>query len=153
MCGKQINYLTKTSYKRWNMVLQLCFLFHITHIVMENVINSEKVQPLYRGTQIVWYIFYTIETLLLFRFILRLIGANPAAGFTDLIYTLSYPFVAPFLYVVNSLAVANNIIEWSTLIAMLVYWVLAWGIIRLILINKPVSQLEAENKLRKQDSL
>lgn len=110
------------------------------------------VQPLYRGTQIVWYIFYAIETLLLFRFLLKIIGANPAATFTDLIYTLSYPFVAPFLYVVRSTQVSGNVFEWTTLLAMLVYWVLAWGIVRLFVMGKPVSNVEAEVKLQNQDA-
>lgn len=113
--------------------------------------TQKGVRPLYRGTQIVWYIFSVIEALLLFRFLLKLIGANPSAGFTDIIYSLSYPFVAPFLYVVPSAQVSGSTLEWTTLIAMLVYWVLAWGIVRLFVMGKPVTRAEAEVKLRQQD--
>lgn len=113
--------------------------------------NHSVSRPLYRGTQIVWYLFYIIETLLLFRFALKLIGANTGAGFTQFIYALSYPFAAPFLYVVNSPRIAGTTIEWSTLLAMLVYWVLAWGIVRLIVMGKPVSSYEAHRKLDAQD--
>jgi hypothetical protein len=115
------------------------------------VAASPTVKPLYRGTQVVWYIFYVIETILLFRFLLRLIGANQGAGFTDFIYALSYPFVAPFLYVVGSPRVGGIVFEWTTLLAMLVYWVVAWGIVRLIVMGKPVSQVEASAKLNQQD--
>jgi hypothetical protein len=110
-----------------------------------------SVRPLYRGTQIVWYIFYLVETLLLFRFLLKLIGANSAAVFTRFIYDVSYPFAAPFLYVVRSTQVSGAVFEWTTLIAMLVYWVLAWGIVRLFVMGKPVSRSEAEVKLQQQD--
>jgi len=114
--------------------------------------KNTTVRPLYRGTQIVWYIFYVVETLLLFRFLLRLIGANPDAAFTQLIYALSYPFAGPFLYVVRSTQVSGSVFEWTTLIAMLVYWVLAWGIVRLLVMGKPVSHVEAESKLQEQDA-
>ncbi len=113
--------------------------------------SNKGVRPLYRGTQIVWYIFYVIETLLLFRFILKLIGANPDAAFTKFIYVLSYPFAGPFLYVVRSTQVSGSVFEWTTLLAMLVYWVLAWGIVRLFVMGKPVSHTEAEVKLEQQD--
>ena len=49
----------------------------------------QKVKPLYRGTQIVWYVLTVLEVLLAFRFVLRLIGANPVAGVTDFIYSIS----------------------------------------------------------------
>ncbi len=111
--------------------------------------NASK--PLYRGTQIVWYIFYAVEVLLLFRFVLKLMAANPEAGFTSFIYTVSYPFAAPFLYVVNSTQVSGSIFEWTTLLAMIVYWVAAWGIVRLFVMGKPVSTDEAQVMLARQD--
>lgn len=112
---------------------------------------TPRVRPLYRGTQLIWYLFYAVETILLFRFILKLLAANPAAGFTQLIYGLSAPFVAPFIYVFRSLQIGNTAIEWSTLLAMLVYWILAWAIVKIIVMIKPVSETEAEYKLNQQD--
>jgi hypothetical protein len=120
-------------------------------IVTDVNATTPTVTPLYRGTQIAWYIFYVIEALLLFRFLLRLLAANPGAGFTEFIYALSYPFVAPFLYVFAPMQIGGNVFEWSTLLAMLVYWILTWGIIRLIVMGKPVTQTEAKVKLERQD--
>lgn len=114
--------------------------------------NSTAVKPLYRGTQIIWYLFYVIEALLIFRIVLRMIGANPDAVFTQIIYTLSYPFAFPFLYVVDSTRVAGAVFEWTTLIALVVYWILAWGIVRLLVMGKPVSRTEAHVKLQQQDA-
>lgn len=122
-------------------------------IVPEQTLRSERIEPLYRGTQIVWYLFYAIETILLFRFLLKLIGANAGAGFTQFVYAISYPFMAPFLAIVPSPAIAGSVMEWSVLIAMLVYWVLAWGIVRLIVMGKPVSRVEAHRKLTRQDAV
>jgi len=113
--------------------------------------DGGRTRPLYRGTQIVWYVLSVIEVVLVFRFLLKLIGANPGAGFTDLIYTVSYPFAAPFLYVVRATQVSGSVFEWTTLLAMLVYWIVAWGIVRLFVMGKPVSKTEAEIKLQEQD--
>lgn len=120
-------------------------------VITSTRVPTPDVKPLYRGTQIIWYIFYVIETILLFRFVLKLIGASTAAGFTQFIYALSYPLVSPFLLVVRSPRISGSVIEWSTLLAMLVFWVIAWGIVRLLLIGKPVSTLEAHEKLESQD--
>ena len=108
-------------------------------------------KPLYRGTQIVWYVFSVVEALLLLRFFLKLIGANPGAGFSDFIYSITYPLVAPFLYVANSPQIAGAVFEWTTLLALFVYWLVAWGIVKLLAMGRPVSTIEAESKLYEQD--
>lgn len=115
--------------------------------------NSPTTKPLYRGTQIVWYILGLVEVLLLFRFILKLLGANPAAGFSSFIYGITYIFAAPFLNVFRISTVAGSIFEWTTLLAMLVYLVIAYAIIKLLLIGKTVSTPEAAVKLDKQDKI
>ena len=112
---------------------------------------SPRNRPLYRGTQAVWYILGVLEALLAFRFVLKLLGANPAAGFTDFIYTVTYPFVAPFLNVFRISRVEGSVLEWTTLLAMAVYWLVAWAIIRLFIMSKPVSTPEAAVKLEQQD--
>ena len=117
---------------------------------MLNEQNSSVVKPLYRGTQIVWYVVYVVEALLFFRFLLKFIGANPSAGFTRIIYDLTYVFAQPFLNVVRATQIEGNIFEWTTLLAMLVYWLVAWGIIQLLVMGKPVSHVEAEVKLDNQ---
>lgn len=110
------------------------------------------VKPLFRATQVVWYILGLFEVLLAFRFILKLVEANPAAGFTDFIYSLSGILVAPFTAVIKSTQAAGSIFEWTTLLAMLVYWLAAWGIVKLLVMGRPVSNLEAKTHLRNQDT-
>jgi hypothetical protein len=113
--------------------------------------NSPRTKPLYRGTQIVWYIIGLLELLLAFRFILKMLAANPTAGFSSFIYGLTYPFATPFLNVFNRSQVSGSIFEWTTLLAMLVYWLIAWGIIRILLMSKAVTTPEASEKLDKQE--
>lgn len=111
---------------------------------------TESTRPLYRGSQIVWYVLSVIEGLLAIRFVLRLLQANPAAGFTDFIYSLSSIFTAPFVAVFSNARIDNSVFEWTTLLAMLVYWLLAVAVIKLFLISKPVSPAEADRELSRQ---
>lgn len=113
--------------------------------------NSPSTKPLYRGTQIVWYLLGILEVLLAFRFVLKLFAANPAAGFTSFIYGATHIFTAPFLSVFGMTKVSGSIFEWTTLLAMAVYWLIAYGIIRLFLIGKTVSTPEAADKLNAQE--
>lgn len=113
--------------------------------------NSPTTKPLYRGTQIVWYILGLVEMLLIFRFVLKLLGANPSAGFTSFIYGVTYIFAAPFLNVFSITYVEGSIFEWTTILAMLVYWIIATGIVKLFLMGKTVSTPEAAAKLNDKE--
>jgi hypothetical protein len=119
--------------------------------VIVNDVSTARVRPLYRGTQVVWYLLGFLETLLLIRFLLRLLGANPGAGFTAFIYRVTRIFTAPFQNVFGASRVEGSVIEWTTLLAMLIYWLIAYGIIKLFIMSKPVSTPEAEVKLQEQD--
>lgn len=112
--------------------------------------QQKQVTTLYRVTQVVWYVLYVIETLLFLRFILKLIGANPEAGFSQFVYGATYVFAEPFIAVIPNAQTGRNVFEWTTLLAMLVYWLFTLMIIKLVLMKKPVSGLEAEQKLEEQ---
>ncbi len=103
---------------------------------METQNESPNKKPLYYSTQIVWYTLGVIETLLAFRFVLKIFDANPNAFFVSLIYGISDVLVIPFLGVFGTTEVETGVIEWTTLLAMLVYWIVAFGFIRLIYIGK-----------------
>ena len=112
--------------------------------------NSPTTKPLFKGTQIVWYVLSVLEVLLAFRFVLKLMAANPEAGFTSFVYGLSSMFTAPFLAVFPRTVVEGSIFEWTTLLAMLVYLLIAYAIIQLFLMSKTVSTPEAAAKLDEQ---
>lgn len=120
---------------------------------MSNRPSPKETTTLYKTTRVLWYVFYVLEVLLAFRFALKLLGANAGAGFTDLVYTLSSVPLAPFRFVFNNNAVGGSVIEWSTLLAMAVYWVLFWGIVKLVLIPRTVDPRRAETALEKQDNV
>ncbi|MDP3954380.1 MAG: YggT family protein [bacterium] len=113
--------------------------------------NSPSTKPIYRGTQIAWYILGVIEVLLASRFLLKLFEANPGAGFTGFIYDVTHVLVSPFTNVFGISEVTGNVFEWTTLLAMLFYWAITMGIVKLLLIGKTVSTPEAAAKLKNQE--
>lgn len=106
---------------------------------------------LYRGTRIVWYVAYALEILLFTRFALLLLGANPGAAFSNLVYSLSAIPLAPFRYVFGADEVVTGVFEWSTLLAMLVYWCIAWGVVKLMLMGRHVSETDAAQTLSREE--
>ncbi len=104
----------------------------------------EKNKTIFRSNQVIWYVLGIIETLLLFRFLFKVLGANPFSGFTDFIYNLTNPLEAPFSGIFRVEVSKFSVFEWSTLIAMGVYALLAYGIIKLFEFIKPVSPEEVE---------
>jgi hypothetical protein len=114
--------------------------------------NSPTTKPLYKGTQIVWYILGIIEVLLAFRFVLKLLGANPEAGFSTFIYTITYILASPFLNVFSVVRVSGSTFEWTTILAMFVYWILALGIVKIFLMGKTISTQEAAVGLENQEN-
>jgi len=95
------------------------------------------------GTQtvqyIIYYVFGAIEVLLAFRLIFRLFGANPESGFVNWVYNLSAAFIWPFLGIfpnpTTEGAVTTAVFEPATLVAIIVYAILAWGIAKIISIS------------------
>ncbi len=118
---------------------------------MDSSFNSPTTKPLYRGTQIVWYILGIIEILLVFRFFLKLLAANGGAGFTSFIYGATHALAAPFINVFRISYADGSVFEWTTLLAMLVYYIVALGIVRLFFMGKTVSTPEAAVKMAEKE--
>jgi hypothetical protein len=105
---------------------------------------------IFRTYQIIWYILGVIEVTLAFRVLLKLIGANAQSGFTNFIYTFTNPFALPFFGILGISGVSNMIFEWSTLIAMAVYAVIAYGVVALFQFIKPTNPEEVEQSVDNQ---
>lgn len=103
----------------------------------QNVYDKKK--TLFRFSQVIWYILGVIEVLLVFRFILKAVGANVYSGFTNLIYSLTDPFVMPFIGILGLTDIGNSVIEWTTLIAAVVYLCVAWGLVYLLELFFPIT--------------
>ncbi len=118
---------------------------------MDSSYTSPTTRPIFRAAQVVWYLLGIIETILVFRFALKLLGANIEAGFTSLVYGLSTPLVMPFQAVFRTPRLDGSAFEWTTLLAMFVYWLLAVGVMQLLLMSKSVSTREAAQNLDREE--
>ncbi len=111
-------------------------------------------KKLFRTYQILWYLLGFVEIVLAIRFILKMAGANPESGFADFMYSLSHPFVGPFLGLFSPTigpgAETTAYIEWSTLVAMVIYVLLVWGIMKLLQFGKPTKPEEIERTIEEQ---
>jgi len=106
--------------------------------------------------RVVWFVFGAIEILIAIRFVLTLLGANAEAGFVKLIYTVSDVFMAPFNAIFSTGRVSGATIEWSALVAIAVYALIAWGLVALIGVVSPrkhaqtVERVETDEDVRTQ---
>jgi len=103
---------------------------HEEHVV-ENV-NLEYRESVYKVSQIIWLLFGGLEALIGIRVILMLIGANPANGFTAFVYQLTQFFLWPFQNLIANPTFQNMTLEVTSIIAMIVYALLGWLIVRMI---------------------
>jgi len=85
-------------------------------------------------TQIIYAILGVLEVLLGLRFALKVIAANEASGFAAFIYGITKPFLAPFTALVGTPKSGGMVFEATTLIAMAVYALFVWIVVRVILI-------------------
>jgi uncharacterized protein YggT (Ycf19 family) len=85
----------------------------------------------WRAGQIVYTIGGIVAVLIVIRIIFELLAANPNAGFSNLIYTITAPLVAPFQGVFPTPQSHGSILDLAAVLAIIVYALLTWGIARL----------------------
>lgn len=86
----------------------------------------------YRAVQVTWFITALIATLIALRFALKLLGASPQAEFVGFVYGVTAPLVAPFRGIFPDSAQGFFVFEPSSLVAMVIYLLIGWGVVALI---------------------
>lgn len=90
--------------------------------------------------KVIYYILAVLEILFAFRLVLKLLGANPESGFVAFIYSITQVFLYPFIAIFRSASTdgieTKAVLEPSTIIGMIVYAIIAVGIVKLIYINR-----------------
>lgn len=105
---------------------------------------------------LVYFLFGVIEIAIALRVLLKLIAANADAGFARFIYGVTGPFVAPFQNIVGTPAADNGAtFEVSSVLAIIVYLILSWIIVRLLqlLIDRPASGVSASRSVGRRTGL
>jgi len=100
--------------------------------------NSQTIEYL------IYFILGTMNILLVFRLILKLMGASSTSVFVGVLYTITgllvYPFEGIFRKGTTQGIETTSILEPSTIVAIIVYSVLALGIVKLVRIVSGKSQ-------------
>lgn len=94
--------------------------------------SERRRRTLAKATQIIWLVTGILEALIGIRFILRLLAANPQAGFARFIYGITSVFLVPFIPLFEDPSANGWVLEVSSLVAMLVYALAAWGVVRVM---------------------
>ena len=108
-----------------------------TSVARQSVSTKLQTSGIVVAQRIVWFVAGLISIIIAIRFVLLLLGANQAAGFTDFIYGLSGAFVAPFVGIFGEPTYGASVFEVSSLLAIVVYLLIALGIAKLLTIGRP----------------
>ena len=86
----------------------------------------------FKVTQLIWLLLGIFESVLALRVLFKLLGVNPENPFAAFLYGATDIFVAPFATLIGAPSAGGMILEISTLIAMVVYLLIAWAIERIV---------------------
>ncbi len=102
--------------------------FASTERVIRDVAAENRLH-VFRINRIIWSFLGLVEILLGLRFLLKLLGANPDSGFGTFIYGITGLLVMPFTGLFPAWGSGEAILETTTLVAMLVFALLCWGLV------------------------
>lgn len=86
----------------------------------------------FKITQLIWLLLGILEALIALRVLFKLIGVNAGNTFATLLYNVTDIFVAPFSSLIGAPASGAMVLEISSIIAMIVYFLIAWALERIV---------------------
>jgi hypothetical protein len=86
----------------------------------------------FKVTQLIWLLLGILEALIALRVFFKLIGVNADNTFATLLYNVTGLFVAPFTSLIGAPAAGGMVLEISSVIAMIVYFLIAWAFERIV---------------------
>jgi len=99
---------------------------------VERVSVTEEGRYNFRAAAAVGFIIGVIDVLIAARFLGKLFGASSQSAFVNGIYQVSAPLVAPFTGIFGDTGSKTNTFETASLVALVVYAVIGWGLVVLI---------------------
>jgi len=86
----------------------------------------------FRAAAVVGFVVGVVDVLIAARFLGKLLGASSQSAFVHFIYQLSSVMVAPFTGIFGDTGNKTNTFETASLVAIVVYAVIGWGLVVLI---------------------
>jgi len=97
-----------------------------------DVVQKDAVSPAFGIAWVVYVVLGIGVGLLIIRVILKALAANTGADFTRFVYGITDPLVAPFQGIfATRQAGTGSVFEFSSVVAIVVYALVAWAIVRL----------------------
>lgn len=97
-----------------------------------------------KAEYLIYFFFGLLEVLLIFRLLFKLTGASQSSGFVRVIYAIAGMFTLPFDGIFSRGFApgleTTAVLEPATIVAILVYILLAWGIVKLVRISSGEKQ-------------
>ena len=103
-----------------------------TSAPVEHVSMTEQSRYNFRAAAVVWFVVGVVEIFIAARFLGKLFGASAHSAFVNFIYQVSGPMVAPFTGIFGDTGTRTNTFETASLVAIVVYAVIGWGLVVLI---------------------
>lgn len=94
--------------------------------------GQEQRLATFKATQLIWLLLGVLEAFIALRILFKLIGVNPNNLFASLLYAVTELFVAPFASLISPFQMGNNVLEISSIIAMIIYLLAGWAFERFI---------------------
>ncbi len=108
--------------------------FEVKERVVEQSPSTRQI-VVSRSAKFIWLVFGIIIGLIAIRVVLKLIAANAVNAFASFIYSITDVFLAPFFGLTATPATSTGmVLEIPALIAMVVYALLAFVLVRLLYI-------------------
>jgi len=99
---------------------------------VEHASTSERAPYNFRAAAAVGFIVGVVDILIAARFLGKLFGASAHSAFVNFIYQVSGPLVAPFTGIFGDTGSRTNTFETASLVALVVYAVIGWGLVVLV---------------------
>lgn len=97
-----------------------------------DVVQTDEASPALSIAWIMYVLLGVVDALIAIRVLLKALAANIGAPFTGFVYGITSSLVSPFHGIFASRELGNGgILELSSIIAIIVYALVAWAIVRL----------------------
>jgi len=108
-----------------------------TNVQKQTVSRSTQVSGVVIAQRVIWFFAGFIMVFLALRVLLLMLAANQGNFFVDFVYALGGFFAAPFSGIFGSPTYGEFYFDTASVVGIVVYALLAWGIAKLITLTRP----------------
>lgn len=112
-----------------------------TNVRRETVTQSTTTSGVVVAQRIVWFLIGVIVVFLTLRVLLLVLAANQGNFFVDFVYAVGGFFAAPFAGIFGSPSYGKFFFDSASVVAIVVYLLLGWGIAKLLTLNRPKDEV------------